>query len=453
MERSARGQWSSQLGFILAAAGSAVGLGNIWKFPFITHHNGGGAFVLIYLLCIALVGLPLMLAEIYMGKQSQRDPVGAFRRLKSGSKLWPWVGALSVLSSFVILSYYSVVSGWVLHYIYISFTGALSGLSAGEVSDYFQNFAANGVQQVGYHGGMMAIIMIIVYAGVKGGIERANRFFMPTLLVILVLLTVFAMWNRAGWEATVFLFDPSNFHNLRAGGILEALGHSFFTLSLAMGAMITYGSYLSEDEEVMPSGVWIVLADVVIALLACFLIYSILFSFDEEVGAGPGLLFVTLPNLIEQMTGNTLSAALFFALVLFAAITSAISLFEAVVATAVDELGLRRHLAVPLCGAIIFLVGIPSALSMGALGDITILGRNIFDFLDYLASNWMLPIGGLLTAFFVGHVIEQEPIKRELTRSWPRLYVGWHFVVRYVTPALVVLVIAKTTGLIDWLLG
>ncbi|MCB1135714.1 MAG: sodium-dependent transporter [Chlamydiia bacterium] len=450
-EADKRGHWSGQFGFILACTGSAIGLGNIWKFPYITHHNGGGAFVLIYLICILLVGLPIMLAEIFMGKSTSRSSVSAFRRLRQNSKLWPWIGAVAVLASFSVLSYYSVVAGWVLHYILQSTQGTLNGMSQQEVADYFQSFASNDGLQLFYHLTTMLMVTGIVLGGIKGGIERANKILMPLLFIILGSLMVYAMWNYSGKEAAIFLFDPSNFSHMRAGGILEALGHSFFTLSLAMGVMITYGSYMDRDEHVMSAGFWIVIADTVIALMACFLIYSILFSFDQEVGAGPGLLFVTLPILIEQMTGGGLAAALFFCLVFFAALTSAISLLEVVVAYWVDEWNLRRKSATLLSASLIFLAGIPSALSLGALRGISIGGRNIFDFVDYLASNWMLPVGGLLTAVFVAYFVSEKRLREEVAERWPLLYPGWMFVLRYITPFLVVLVIGKTTGVWDWL--
>lgn len=444
-----RGHWSSQLGFILAASGSAVGLGNIWKFPYITHKNGGGAFVLVYLLCVLCVGFPIMLAEIFMGKKSGRDPMGAYRYLARGSRWWPLAGAMGVLSGFVILSYYSVVSGWVLHYIWASAWGTFRGMDSAQIADYFNQFAANGTEQILYHALMMAVFFSIVVQGVKQGIERINRLFMPLLLVILVALTSYSMWEYSGMRAVTFLFNPDNFSQLSSHGVLEALGHSFFTLSLGMGAMITYGSYMRDDEGVMSGGFWIVLADVVISLLACFLIYSILFSFNEDVGAGPGLLFMTLPRLIDQMTGFAFFSSLFFVLVLFAAITSAISLLEVVVAFFHDEFKMRRSTACALSSVAIFLLGIPSALSLGPLSEVRLLGKNPFDFLDYLASNWMLPIGGFLSAIFVGWVVDEIAVRSEVARRWGALYPGWRWTLRFVTPVLVLLVILRTTGVLE----
>lgn len=442
-----RGKWSSQFGFILAATGSAVGLGNIWKFPFVTHQNGGGAFVLVYLICILLVGFPIMVAEIFMGKQTGRDPVGAFRRLKKDSKLWPLAGYIGVVAGFSILSYYSVVSGWVLHYVLIAFKGTLSGYTGAESAEYFQNFVQQTSLQLGYHFSMMLVFTGIVTLGIKNGIERANKIFMPLLFIMLLILMGYSMAYFSGREAFEFLFNWENYNNLSSHGILEALGHSFFTLSLGMGAMITYGSYMTDQEHVMPGSIWIVIADVVISIMACFLIYSILFSFDEEVGGGPGLLFITLPGLIEKITGSFLCVAGFFILVLFAAISSAISLLEVVVAFCIDELKVKRTTAVSLSAVTIFLLGIPSALSFNGLSDWLIWGRNFFDWIDYVASNWLLPFGGLSTALFVGWVVDREVTEQEVSRRWRFLFRPWRFVLHYITPILVILVILKTTGI------
>jgi NSS family neurotransmitter:Na+ symporter len=266
---------------------------------------------------------------------------------------------------------------------------------------------------------------------------------------MLVFGTVYSVWHFAGMEAARFLFDPSNFHALAPGAILEALGHSFFTLSLGMGAMITYGSYMDDREHVMSNGFWIVLADTGIAITACFLIYSILFSFGESVEAGPGLIFVTLPHLLEQMVGGSVATGLLFILVLFAAITSAVSMLEVVVSFVVDEFSLSRKQATFLSATAIFLFGVPSALSMGALADVRILGRNVFDFWDYMASNWMLPIGGFFTALFVAYVVPRRVLWDNVGESWPVLFPGWRFILRWVTPILVVLVVLKTTGFLD----
>lgn len=443
-----RGQWSNQWGFILASSGSAVGLGNIWKFPYITHHHGGGAFVLVYLLCVALVGLPIMLAEIYLGKRSQKNPVGAFRFLKQESRFWPWVGGMAVLCAAIILSYYTVVAGWVLHYVWLSLKGGLPGTGGEEAAHYFTAFAGDSALQLFYHTVMTAGVMAIVYRGIQRGVEKANKILMPLLILALLFLSAYVTMEHEGGRALRFLFSPENFSQLKGGAILEALGHAFFTLSLGMGAILTYGSYMDRKAGVMKSAICIVFADLGIAFLACFLIYAILFSQGEEVAGGPGLLFVTLPTVIEQATGSQLASALFFVLVLFAALTSAISLLEVVVAFIVDTFSWGRKGSVLLAGTVIFLMGIPSALSMGWLSDHLIWGKTVFDLLDHFVSNWLLPIGGLLTALFVGFVANEKGMEEEMKQPWPMLYFLWRSVLRYVTPVLVVLVIAKTTGLI-----
>jgi len=463
-----RAQWGSRLAFILAAAGSAIGLGNIWKFPYITGMNGGGWFVLIYLACIALVGMPIMMAEVFLGRSTQKSPVGAFRaHSRPGS---PWLGAgwLGVAAGFIILSYYSVVAGWSMHYAVLSARGTFTGMSAEQVGAVFSSGVAeapgvfeNATLNVAWHIVFMAITIGIVIAGVKAGLERASKVMMPLLFLIIIAMLVRAIGMDGFGRAAQFVFG---FHadDLTAAGVLEALGHSFFTLSLGMGAMITYGSYLKRDADLVTTSATVAVLDTSIALMACLVIFPIIFTFGMEPGRGPGLVFVSLPIAFGQISGGAIWATAFFVLLFFAALTSAISLLEVTVSYFIDERGWSRAKATLACGIAITILGVPSALSGGSalfgpkfqsftatfMGEDR--GMNWFDFFDYVASNWMLPLGGLFIALFVAWRVggaAREQGFRSGTR-FGRLYWGWVFLLRFIVPVGVVAVFLHAIGVI-----
>ena len=417
-----RGKWGSRLGFILAAAGSAVGLGNIWKFPYIAGENGGGIFVLIYLICIALVGLPIMIGEVMIGRATSKSPVPAFAELSGDNLAWKLVGWMGVVAGFVILSYYSVVAGWAIHYTYLSVKGTFASMPADEVGALFGAVYSNTGVNMLWHTVFMLITIGIVAKGVSGGIETAAKVLMPVLFVILGGLMLDAMTQSGFGKAVDFLFMPHT-DKLTTHGVLEALGHSFFTLSLGMGAMMTYGSYLSRD------------TDMVKASLAI-------------------LVFVSIPISLAQMTGGYLLCIVFFALLVFAALTSAISLLEVVVATLIDQLGVSRPTAAFGMGAAIFVFGIPSALSgsTSLFGESWsgIFGKNWFDSFDYLASNWFLPLGGLLIALYVGWGMDEERRKQEFTEGTTlgAHYPIWLFFIRFVCPLAITVLFLFSIGVI-----
>jgi NSS family neurotransmitter:Na+ symporter len=446
-----RAQWSGRLGFILAASGSAIGLGNLWKFPYITFENHGGAFVLVYLAAIAVVGVPIMLAEVLLGRRSQKNPVGAFRVLahdKPGGKWWQAVGFLGVMTGFVILSYYSVVAGWTIRYIVMAVTGKLGALAhhPAALQSFFGEFLGNPWQQVFFHCLFMGATVGIVYFGVGSGIERAARFLMPVLVSILVMLVIYSFWTPGFGEAMRFLFRP-NFRELTAGGVLEALGHSFFTLSLGMGAMLTYGSYMQKRDSIPRAALTICAMDTLIAIMACIVMFSIIFSFDFEVTKSSTILFTTLPVVFFQLPGGAAVSALFYVLVAFAALTSTISLLEVVASYAIDELGWRRQRATLTMGAAILVFGILSAVSLGGnatLSNINFIGRastaGVFGTLDYLASNWFLPVGGFLIALFTGWVLGRDAAREELEEGTGPLgwmFPLWRFLIRIAAPLAV----------------
>jgi len=396
-----REQWGSRLGFILAAAGSAVGLGNIWKYPHMAGENGGGAFTIVYLICILIVGLPIVIAEFVLGRKTQLSPVGAFEKISPQSN-WKWVGMLGVASAFVILSFYGVVGGWTLKYTLISITGGFTELSGNpELSgSLFNSFITGSLAPVIWQIFFMAFTIFVIVQGVKGGIEKWTKIMMPTILVILIVLMVRGLTLPNGMQALDFLFKPK-FEDLTASSIVLALGHSFFTLSLGMGTMITYGSYLRRDQNLLSSALWIILLDTMIAMMAGVAIFATVFAMGADPGAGPGLIFVVLPTIFPKIAGGAVWGTLFFFLLFMAALTSAISILEVITAYFIDEKGWARKKATIIFGSVITIVGAFCSLSMGSFNITSFLDMSFFDVMDYLSSKYMLPIGGMLTGVFV----------------------------------------------------
>jgi len=451
-----REHWSSRLGFILAAAGSAIGLGNLWKFPYITYENGGGSFVLVYLVCVALIGLPIMVAETLLGRRAGTSVVGAFRVLAPHARYCQIIGWLGVAAGFVILSYYSVVAGWTLEYAVRASSGYFDGMDAQQVSASFGSFLADPVRQVGWHAVFMLLTMGVVMGGVKRGIERWARILMPVLLALIVALMVYSLVTGDAISAFRFVFrlSPVSKH-----GVLEAMGHAFFTLSLGMGAMATYGSYVSKDVGLARISLAVTAMDTAIALGACMVLYPMIYAHGLRIEESVGIIFTTLPSIFARIPLGGVVAPVFFLLMAFAALTSTISLLEVVVAFGVDELGLRRRTAALSATLIIFLFGVPSALCNGAVGwlaRVRLLAKgahelNWFDSFDYLATNWMLPLGGLLISVFIGWVLPAAAREEEFrlgARCGPRLpFVLWDIAIRYVSPAAVLVVLVYKVGL------
>ncbi len=433
-----RGFWASRIGFILAASGSAVGLGNIWKFPYITGQNGGGAFVLVYLLCIAVIGLPIMLSEFVLGRKTNLNPVGAFNALKPNSP-WVGIGFMGVLSGFLILSFYGVVGGWTLAYTVKSLTHAIDHFgNPQEAGTYFSSFISNTKEIVIYHTIFMILCMAIVIRGVHGGIERACDILMPTLIVMLFLLMIRSLTLPGAMEGVAFYLEP-DFSKLNSQVVLMAMGQAFFSLSLGMGCMITYGSYLSSKENLTSCTLYVVLFDTMIALLVGMVIFPAVFAMGLEPEGGPSLVFKVLPTVFSTMPFGTVVSFVFFALLAIAAITSAISLLEAVAAYFIDQLGWDRKKAVFVMGTVIYIFGIPSGLSFGILSESKILGMTFFDLVDNLSSNYLLPLGGMFTAIFVGWVWGTKEAHKEIERHETvfRWAAYWEFVLKYFTPLAV----------------
>lgn len=443
-----RGLWSSRMAFILAATGSAVGLGNIWKFPYITGENGGGAFVLVYLLCIAAVGLPIMMAEVLIGRRGGLSPVNSMRAITRQEGLkpaWRWVAAMGVLAGFLILSFYSVIGGWAVSYVGTAATGQLTGQSAEAIGAIFSDLLGDPLKLLLWHTVFMALVMIVVARGVRAGLERAVTILMPALFVLLLIVVGYAMTSGHFGEAVSFLFQP-DFSKLTTAGVLTALGHAFFTLSLGMGVMMAYGSYLPKNISIAKTSVAVSVMDTGVALLAGLAIFPIVFANGLEPGAGPGLIFQTLPLAFGQMPMGSLFGTLFFLLLIFAAWTSGISLLEPLVEWLEEQRGLNRTTSTLGAGIVCWLLGVASILSLNLWSDVTPLGmfamfegKTIFDLLDFLTANILLPLGGLLVAVFVGWYMSRQELQSELSMS-PAVFTAWHRILRYFTPVAVAVV-------------
>lgn len=438
-----REHWGSRLGFILAAAGSAVGLGNIWKFPYLVGAEGGGAFLIVYIAFLIAIGLCVMIAEIALGRRAQANPVSAFGRVGGGS--WSVFGLLTVITAFVILSFYSVVGGWTIAYVVKTITGSFSGFSeSAQFEAQFGALVSNVLEPIVYHGLFMAFGIIVVIRGISDGIEKASKILMPILFILLALLVVRSV-TLDGAMAGVEYFLIPDWSKLNADTISSALGQAFFTLSLGMGALITYGSYLGKKESIPGAAMWVVGLDLLVAVLAGFLIMPAVFAFGMDPGAGPGLTFITLPAIFAELPFGTLVQLAFFLLLFVAAITSAISLLAVPVAFVTEVFNVGRKPATILVGLAIFLFGVPSSLALGVWGDVQFFGMNFFDFLSYVTDNYSLPIAAVATCLVAGWAAFDK-FEAEITndglRPAPLLGV-WKWMVRVVAPVAIIYVMVN----------
>ena len=439
-----REHWTTRLGFILAAAGSAVGLGNIWRFPFVAGEEGGAAFLLIYLALIIIIGYPVMVVEMSIGKKTQRNPVGAFKSLAPNTPWW-LVGALGVLTGFIILSYYSVVAGWSLHYIVESITGLSPETEFGALFD--EHITSVGLP-IFWHAIFMGICIFIIGSGVVDGIQRAVKTLMPILFILLVVLIIRSVTLEGAGEGLAYYLSPE-WGDVTIGTISSAIGQAFFTLSLGMGAILTYGSYLSPEDNINDNAAYVVGLDTLIAVMSGFAIFPAVFALGLSPAEGPGLTFITLPAVFAEMPLGSFFGFLFFVLLSIAALTSAISLLEVVTAWIVDEKNWERSKAAATLGIIIFLVGIPTVLGFSAwagFADVNPIGMDIFDTYDFLADTVFLPLGGLLTTIFAAYVWKARNVREEANRIEGVIDVGGWFdlLIKYVIPVLLAIV---------WVLG
>jgi len=445
---SSKGKWSSRFGFILAATGAAVGLGNIWKFPYITDQNGGGAFVLVYLLCVLLIGIPLMISELSLGRRAGKSPVNALLDLarESAASRWWWlVGMMGVLAGFLILSYYSVVAGWTLVYAIKMITGVFWTMDAGEIGGVYEQLIADPVQLLFWHSLFISVTMWLVAQGVQDGLERAVRFMMPALFGLLLLLVSYSLLVGDSAQAITFLFSLE-FDKVSGEGVLIALGQAFFSIGLGMGMLIMYGAYLPKDVAIAESSFMIAAADTIVALLAGLAIFPIVFANQLEPGSGAGLIFQTLPIAFAQMPLGSLFGFLFFLLLVFAALSSSIALIEPAVRWLMESSRLSRADACLYSGIAVWLTGIVTALSFNEWSDIRVLDKNLFELIDYLTSNIMLPLGGILIAIFTGWVVKQSLLSEETLMSRPAFSL-WISLVKYIVPIAIFAVLLNVIGL------
>jgi NSS family neurotransmitter:Na+ symporter len=448
-ETKGRESFKSSFGLLAAAVGSAVGLGNIWRFPYITGVNGGGAFLIIYLFCVVVIGLPVMLAEFVIGREAKKDAIGSFKTLAPGKK-WYISGVLGVLAAFFILSFYSVIAGWTLEYIVSAVGNQFAGKSTAEIGGFFTNFISDPIKPIIWQVVFMGITAIIVATGVEKGIEKFSKLMIPLLLLIVIILDIRALTLPGGMAGIEFLFKP-DFSKISGKVILAALGHAFFSLSLGMGIMITYGSYIPKEEKLGGTALKISIADTLIALLAGVAIFPAVFAFGIAPDSGPGLVFITLPNVFAQMPGGYFFSIMFFLLLALAALTSTISLLEVVVAYIIETFNMDRKKATLISATLITLIGMIASLSNGNLSYIQIFGKNIFDFIDYLTSNYFLTTAAFLSSIFFAWKLDKKVIENQLTNQGA-FQVGYmnafYFLLKFVAPIGIIFVFLTEVGLI-----
>ncbi|QKS72151.1 sodium-dependent transporter [Paenalkalicoccus suaedae] len=452
-QHAPREQWASKLGFMLAALGSAVGLGNIWRFSYVAGESGGGAFLLVYLLCIVAIGIPIVLAEFAIGRRSQSDVVGSFQSLAPG-KPWVLAGYLGVASAFIILSFYGVVAGWSLHYFIQYFAGGPSLEGGMSYGDYFGAFTSNMVQPLFWQFAFMALTVGIVFVGVKKGIELSNKILMPLLAILVIVLAGYSLTLGGASEAISFLFSPDWSALGEPAVWFSALSQAFFSLSLGMGALITYGSYLNQKEKLPGAAVGVSIMDSGFAIIAGLMIFPAVFAFGIAPDSGPGLVFITLPEIFNNLSLGTLFGLLFFFLLTAAAISSGVSLLEVAVAFFMRQMNWTRQKAALIIGTIIFLIGLPSSFSFGAWSDVTVLGdRSIFDSMDFLASYIFLPVGGFIIALFVGWGWKKADALAAGDLQGSAIGIVWIWILRIAAPIAILLVFLYSTGLLNLITG
>lgn len=443
---AARSQWATQRGFILAALGAAVGLGNIWRFSYVVGDNGGGVFLVVYLATIVLVGLPLLLAELAIGRVTQREAASAFWTL-GRSAPWRGVGMLGVVVSAVILTYYGVIAGWALKY-FVAFAAGLYPAREGLAAEYFHAFSTSAIEPVLWQACIMTATVGIVLGGIERGIERANRILMPALAVLVVALAVHSITLPDAGRGLAFLFAPDWQALGQPRVYLSALGQAFFSLGLAMGVLVTYGSYLPKQDRLLGAGTVIAFGDTLFAIVAATIIFPAVFSFGMSPDQGPGLAFVTLPEIFVRIPGGRIVGMAFFGLLVLAAITSSVALLEIPVACAIERLEWRRTRATLAIGGAAFFLGVPSSLGFGVLSELTFAGLPILDAVDFFASNLLLPLSGLAIALFAGwHWREADAVAAVgLRPGWIARW--WRFSIRYVAPAMIAIIFLRSLSIL-----
>jgi len=444
---SSRDQFASKIGFILAAAGSAIGLGAIWKFPYMAGTNGGAAFFLLFIAFTLFIGAPILIAEFVIGRNAQKDAVSAYKIIAPNSK-WFLLGWMGVIASVLLLSFYSVVGGWILSYLGRSLLGQITGVANYE--SLFNNIIENPYESIISQILFILLTIWVVQGGIKKGIERASKYMMPALFILFIILAVRSLTLDGAMEGVKFFLQP-DFSKITGESILLALGQAFFALSVGTSVMVTYASYLPKNENLMKSGFSVVGLNILISLLAGLVIFPAVFALGYDPASGPGLVFVILPAVFNEIAFGGFFMIIFMILLLFATLTSAFSILEIVVAVISKENAEKRKSSAWLAGIITFIVGIPSALSYGILNDVHIAGKTFFDLADFIVSNLALPLGSLFISIFIGYVMDKNAVKTELQNGskmkyW--MFNGWYILVRYVCPVAILLVFLNSIGII-----
>lgn len=448
-----REKWGSKLGFLMATAGSAIGLGSLWKFPYVTGENGGGFFVLAYLIFTFLIGVPIFTAELMIGRTGGGAPVGTFGELSGLHKSWRFLGWSCVLATLLVLSYYSVVAGWALNYVLMSLMHFTQGKTPEEIANVFDLLYSAGDINLLWNFLFLALTTGIVYGGIRKGIEFWSKILTPALLISLLALFLYALTLKGFPRAFFFIFTPDA-SRLSPSGLLEALGLACFTLSVGMGIILTYGSYMHKNDDIPKTSFTVASMTILVSLLAALMIFPIIFTFNFTPQEGPGLLFKTLPVLFSKLPATLLLSTTFFGLVVFAALTSTISVMEVLVATVTEVFGWSRARGVLIVGGIVFILGIPSALS-GSGGIFVqwkqMYGKNFFSSVDYFTTTWLLPINVILTAIFSGWIIERSRRSQGFLEGthlrW--LFRPWLFLVRWIVPLGILLIVLQQGGVIN----
>ena len=452
MTHTKRATFGSKIGVILATVGCAVGLGNIWRFPYMLGENGGAAFLLVYISCILFLGIPVMITEFFIGRYSRKNAAGAFKVMAPGTK-WSVIGYNGVAAAFLILGYYAVVSGWTLEYIVQAFSGSLEGKNATDFADEFTAFSTGVFRPILWTVVFIALTHIIIVSGVKEGIERASKVMMPMLFLILIALCVRSITLPGASEGLTFLFNP-DFSKIDSSVVLSAMGQAFFSLSIGMGCLITYASYFGKQTNLQTTALQVTILDTLVAVLAGVMIFPAVFSFGIEPTTGPELVFITLPNVFEQLPFGNIWSFVFFVLLALAALTSTISLHEVSTAYVHEEYHVSRKKAAIIVSVGVTIVGILCSLSMGVLSSYTILGLNFFNLLDFVTAKIMLPLGGMMICIFTAKRVDKLLLKEEVTNHGTiRFYFfnTYAFFVKYIAPIAIGLIFLNELGLLNWL--
>ena len=452
MTHTKRATFGSKIGVILATVGCAVGLGNIWRFPYMLGENGGAAFLLVYISCILFLGIPVMITEFFIGRYSRKNAAGAFKVMAPGTK-WSVIGYNGVTAAFLILGYYAVVSGWTLEYIVQAFSGSLEGKNATDFADEFTAFSTGVFRPILWTVVFIALTHIIIVSGVKEGIERASKVMMPMLFLILIALCVRSITLPGASEGLTFLFNP-DFSKIDSSVVLSAMGQAFFSLSIGMGCLITYASYFGKQTNLQTTALQVTILDTLVAVLAGVMIFPAVFSFGIEPTTGPELVFITLPNVFEQLPFGNIWSFVFFVLLALAALTSTISLHEVSTAYVHEEYHVSRKKAAIIVSVGVTILGILSSLSMGLLKSYTLFGLNFFNLLDFVTAKIMLPLGGMMICIFTAKRVDKLLLKEEVTNHGTiRFYFfsTYVFFVKYIAPIAIGLIFLNELGLLNWL--